>query len=413
MARNSGQKRAILLLVASLVVLVLVIIALRKQPPAVQIANVTREDLNETITSNGKVEPIAPAIARAQFPAFVDKVMATEGQAVHQGQPILTLDVTDIRSQLSQWRANLLNAQIDLRNASAGGPPDEIAQLHGDLKQAQVDVASLERAEKVLEQLVAKQAATRDELDQNQADLSKARARAQALRQRTEALAQQAAANADQARLKINEAQDQVRSLEEKARSASVTAPVNGTLYSLPVRAGDYVKVGDVLAEMADLKHVRVRAFIDEPDLGWLEPNQDVQVTWDAKPGQTWLGRTEQMPKQVVAHGLRSVGEVLCSVDNDKLELLPNVNVEVTILVRERRDALVVPRAAVRGDGSQRYVFVYDVDRIHQRGVSLGAASASKYEVLAGLSLNERVAIPRDQNLRDGMEVRAAEGSGG
>ena len=411
MARNSGKTRAILLLVASLVVLVLVVIALRKQPPAVQIANVAREELDETITSNGKVEPIAPAIARAQFPAFVDKVMATEGQAVHRGQLILTLDVTDIRSQLAQWRANLLNAQIDLRNASAGGPPDEIAQLHGDLQQAQVDVASLERTENVLEQLVAKQAATRDELAQNQAALSKARSRVQALKQRTEALAQQAAANAAQARLKINQAQDQVRSLEEKAQSASVIAPVDGTLYSLPVRAGDYVKVGDVLAEMADLKHVRVRAFVDEPDLGWLEPNQDVQVTWDAKPGQTWLGRTEQIPKQVVAHGMRSVGEVLCSADNDKLELLPNVNVEVTILVRERRDALVVPRAAVRGEGSQRYVFVFDGGRIHRRDVSLGAASASKYEVLAGLSLNERVAIPRDQNLRDGMEVRAAEGS--
>ena len=47
------------------------------------------------------------------------------------------------------------------------------------------------------------------------------------------------------------------------------------------------MKVGDTLAQMADLSHVRVRAFVDEPDLGALEPNQAVQVTWDAKPGQT------------------------------------------------------------------------------------------------------------------------------
>ena len=108
------------------------------------------------------------------------------------------------------------------------------------------------------------------------------------------------------------------------------------------------MKVGDTLAEMADLRHVRVRAFVDEPDLGWLEPNQDVEVTWDAKPGQTWTGRTEEMPKEVVSRGMRSVGEVLCSVDNDKLELLPNINVEVRILVER------APRSRGRAAGSGR-----------------------------------------------------------
>ena len=93
--------------------------------------------------------------------------------------------------------------------------------------------------------------------------------------------------------MRVSQAQELARSLEEKVRSATVTASTDGTLYSLPVSAGDYVKVGDTLAEMADLRHVRVRAFVDEPDLGSLEPNQKVSVTWDAKPGRTWTGRTE------------------------------------------------------------------------------------------------------------------------
>ena len=50
------------------------------------IVTLTREDLSETITSNGKVEPIAPDVAHAEFPAFVEKVMATEGQSVHRGR---------------------------------------------------------------------------------------------------------------------------------------------------------------------------------------------------------------------------------------------------------------------------------------------------------------------------------------
>ena len=411
MAQNNKGKWAGLGLVAGLAVLVLVLLAVRGQSPAVQVVSVVRQDLNSSITSNGKVEPIAPTIARAEFPSFVETVKATEGQAVHRGEVILTLDAADVRATLAQARGSLLTAQTDLRNAKAGGPPDEVAQLQGDLDKARVQVENLDRTHQALQALVAKQAATQDELAQNETLLAQARSNLQTLTQKRDELVQRAAVSAQQAALRAEQAGEEVKSLEEKVRSATVIAPSDGTLYSLPVRAGDYVKVGDVLAEMADLRHVRVRAFVDEPDLGWLEPGQEVQVNWDAKPGRTWTGHTEQIPKQVVPLGARSVGEVLCSVDNDKLELLPNVNVQVGIMVRERRGVLVVPRAAVRYDKGQHYVFVVQDDRITRRDISVGIASTSNYEVLSGLKADERIALPGEMNLRDGMDVRAVEGN--
>ncbi|MGH9713966.1 MAG: efflux RND transporter periplasmic adaptor subunit [Candidatus Acidiferrales bacterium] len=409
MAEHKNRKWIVLGLAAGLAVLVLVVLASRGQAPAVPVVNIGREDLTASISSNGKVEPITATVARAQFPTFVEKVLASEGQPVHRGQLILTLEAADARAQLSQAHASLLAAQADLQNARAGGPPDEVAQLQGDLQKAQLSVANLERTHQALEQLVAKQAATQDELAENQAALAQARTNLEVLKQKKASLAQRANITIEGAGLRVKQAQDQVKSLEEKVHSATVISPVDGTLYSLPVRAGDYVKVGDTLAEMADLRHVRVRAFVDEPDLGWLEPNQVVQVTWDAKPGQTWTGHTEMVPKQVVARGTRSVGEVLCSVDNDKIELLPNVNVEVKILVRTRKGALVIDRSAVRYDAGKHYVFVFDGDKIHRRDISVGVASVSKYEVVGGLKAGDRVALPGEQDLRDGMDVRAME----
>jgi HlyD family secretion protein len=410
MAENSKRKWIVLGLAAGLALLVLIVLASRGQAPAVPVVSVAREDLTASISSNGKVEPITATVARAQFPTFVDKVLASEGQAVHRGQLILTLEAADVRAQLAQARASLLSAQSDLRNARAGGPPDEVSQLQGDLQKAQVTVETLQRTQQALEQLVAKQAATKVELAQNQAALAEARTNLVTLQQRKATLAQRATGTVESAGLRVREAQEQVQALEEKVKSATVTAPSDGTLYSLPVRVGDYVKVGDTLAELADLRHVRVRAFVDEPDLGWLEANQVVQVSWDAKPGRTWTGHTEMVPKQVVARGTRSVGEVLCSVDNDKLELLPNVNVEVRILVRARQGALVIDRSAVRYDSGKHFVFLFDGDKIHRREISVGVASASKYEIVAGLRDGDRVALPGDQELRDGMDVRPAEG---
>ncbi len=406
---ENKRKWVIASVAAALGVVLLIVLAERGPAPQVQIVNIAREDLTASITGNGKVEPISPVVARAQFPTFVAEVKATEGQSVRKGQLILSLDAADVRAQLSQARADLLAAQTDLRNARAGGPPDEVAQLQGNLQNTETQVASLERSHEALAQLAAKGAATQDEVAQNQAALSTARANLQTLQQKQAALAQRASVNVESASLRVKQQQDLVAALEEKVRSATVIAPADGTLYALPVRKGDFVKLGDVLAEMADLRHVRVRAFVDEPDLGSLAQDQGVQVLWDAIPNHTWNGKVEQVPKQVVPLGSRSVGEVLCSVSNDNLELLPNVNVEVRIMVHQKQSVLVIPRGAVRYDQGQHFVYAYDGDEVHRRDIKVGVAGADKYEVLSGLAMNDKVALPGDVELRDGMKVRAAE----
>jgi HlyD family secretion protein len=411
MSANNKPKWVIASVAVALGVVLLIVLGERGPAPQVQIVSVTREDLTASITGNGKVEPISPTVARAQFPAFVADLKAIEGQSVHTGQLILTLDAADVRAQLSQARADLLAAQTDLRNAHAGGPPDEVAQMQGNLQNAETQVASLERTQQSLSQLVAKGAATQEEVAQNQTALATARANLQIYQQKKAALEQRASVNVESASLRVKQQQDLVAALEEKVRSATVIAPADGTLYSLPVRRGDFVKLGDVLAEMADLRHVQVRAFVDEPDLGSLGQNQGVQVLWDAMPNRIWNGKVEQVPKQVVARGSRSVGEVLCSVDNDKVELLPNVNVEVRILVHQQRGVLVIPRGAVQSDRGQHFVLAYDGDAVHRRDIKVGVAGADKYEVLAGLAVGDKVAqpLPGEADLRDGMKVRAAE----
>jgi len=410
MAENNRRKLVVWILVGA-AILIVAFLALRRKAPVVTVVRVTREDLNATITSNGKVEPISPDVAHAEFATFVDKVMATEGQSVRRGQVILTLDAADVRSQLAHARSDLLTAQNDLRNARAGGPPDQVAQLEGDLNAAEVQVKNLETSEQALEGLVAQKAATQDELAQTQESLAKARANLAALQAKKQDLTTRSAQIVQGAQLRVSQAQELVKSLEDKAASATVTAQSDGTLYSLPVHTGDFVKLGDTLAEMGDLRHVRVRAFVDEPDIGSLEQNQRVLVTWYARPGRTWTGHTEEVPKQVVARGMRSVGEVVCSIDNDKLDLLPNTNVQVQIMVRERHGVLVVPRAAVLWDVNQHYLFTFGDDTVRRRDITIGVAGTYKYEVLSGLTEGDRVAEPEPggRQLKDGMRVQAQE----
>jgi HlyD family secretion protein len=372
-----------------------------------------RENLVSSISTNGKVEPISPFVMRAQLDTFVEKVGGVEGQAVKKGQLLLELDVKDAAARLAQTRSKLLQAEDDLRTARAGGRVDEAARTQGALATAIAVRDRLQRNHDVLQRLIAQQAASKEELAANDLELAKAQSQVTQLTAAREQFERGVRLEASSAELEVEQLRSEMAALEEKVRDGRIVAPANGTLYSLPVKVGDYVKLGDLLAEMADLHRVRVRAFIDEPELGALEPGEPVKITWDALPNRSWEGKTEIIPKQVVPRAARSVGELLCSVDNDKLELLPNVNVDVRINSRERVNVLTVPRGAVEAEGGRRFVFVVlrnalgiGKATLEKREIAVGIADATNYEVAAGLQEDEMVALPGDVDLRDGMPVR-------
>jgi HlyD family secretion protein len=413
MDRRLRNRILLFLLVAGLVAYALVRLSGRKPVAKITAVLPMRENIAASVSSNGKVEPIAPYIVRAQLDTFVESVNATEGQRVKKGQLLLQLDVRDAEAKLAEARSALLRAADDLRAAQGGGRSDEAARTAGALASAIADRDRLQKNHDALQRLIDKQAATKDELAANDLALAKAQALVQQLQAAKNEFDRSVKLQASQATLQVDQQKSAIASLEEKVRNGKITAPIDGTLYSLPAHKGDFVHVGDLLAEMADLHKVRVRAFIDEPELGGLEPGQTVKITWDALPNRVWSGKTEVIPKQVVKYGTRSVGELLCSVDNEQLDLLPNINVNVRINSQERKNVLTIPRGAVENDGGARYVFVVkdgelpvETNTLERRPIQVGIADATSYEVLSGLKQDDRVALPGDIDLRDGMKVR-------
>jgi HlyD family secretion protein len=405
------RNRTILLLVGA-AILAFVLVRLSGRQPVAKIAAMIpgRQNIVSSVSSNGKVEPISPYSIRAQLDTFVEKVGVSEGQNVKKGQMILELNVRDVASQLAAAKSRLLHAEDDLRAAQAGGRSDDAARVNGDLRKAIANRDRLTSQQESLKKLLTQGAATKDEIAANALQLANAEAELQRLTAVKQEFARKVQLDSSGAALAVQQARNDVSALEEKVRQGRIIAPLDGTLYNLPVKAGDYVKVGDLLAEMADLHQVRVRAFIDEPEIGTLQPGQPVKISWDALPSRSWAGKTEMIPKQVVARGARSVGELLCSVGNDKLELLPNTNVNVRILSRERLNVLAVPRGAIESEGGQRFVFVVKnqlgKSHVEKRAIQVGIADATNYEVISGLNQGEVVALPGDTDLKDGLSVK-------
>lgn len=410
------QIRRLSIAAAAVAVLVCVLVWMsRRAPvPGVGAILVKRQDLTEVVNTNGRVEAIEPAVIRAELNAFVTEVGATEGKQIRAGDFLLKMDTSEAQAQLARSRQALLDAEEALHAARAGGPPDERAQLEADQRKSDAELERLRAEQAALERLAAQQAATPDEVSQNRVALAQAEATARQIAARKEDLARRAHLAVETSQLQVERASADIASLEKMVRQGNLTAPINGTLYLFPVHVGDYVHTGDLLAEIGNLARLQVRAFVDEPELGPVAPGQRVLISWDALPNQSWEGRTEQIPKTVVPRNTRTVGEVLCSVENASQNLLPNANVSVKIIVRQAKDALVVPRGAIRDDGDHRYVYVVEeaglggtTQLLHRREVRLGISSASNYQVLEGVREGEEVALPGDVDLADGIKVRA------
>jgi len=400
-----GRRLWIIVGAALVLTALLVFIGGRNSTARVAVADVVRENLSSVVSTNGKVEPVAPVSFRARYPTFVQHVYVVEGQQVKRGQTLFVLDDTEVQADLAQARADLAAQQEALNVAKAGGHASQLAKAAADLQKAKASRDLLKRDNESLSKLVSQKAATPAELEQNKLQLTQAEADVQASEKAKQTLEQQAQLDQGRVGLQVEHARASVRDLEDRLNSAHGRAPSDGTLYSFPIHQGDFVKAGDLLAEMANLHQLRIRAFIDEPELGQIDLDQTVEILWDAHPGQIWNGRTEALPKQVVTRGTRSVGELLCSVTNERLDLLPNTTVDVRIHISERPSALVVPRGAVFIDGDKRFVYRVEDNRLHRRMIKVGIANPTKMEVLSGLNENDVVALPGEAILKENLRI--------
>ncbi len=385
-------------------------------PIPVRAAKVERVSLVSDLTTNGKVEPLEPFELRASMPGMVRSVLVKEGDHVKKGQRLLELDRGEAAAEAARAEAELRTAQADLESVERGGTAGEIHELESQLKKARAERDEAARLLAADERLLKQSAIARIEVDQARERLRKAGQDLAYLEQRRQRRFD--SLDREKAQARVNEARAALALARSRLASTGVTSPVEGTLYSLPVREGNYVNRGDLLARVGDLQRLRVRVFVDEPELGRLAANQEVLVTWDAYPGVTWKGKVERLPAEVTVLGTRSVGQVDCAIENADGRLLPQVNVNVEIVTRRSPSALTVPKEAVVHENPQpgrqperHSVFAIVDGRLQRREVTVGISNATRVEIRKGMEEGQLVALPMERKLEAGMRVKPVEGA--
>lgn len=365
-----------------------------------------RTPILSTISTNGKIEPTNNFQARTVGPALVSSVLVKEGDHVKAGQLLVRLDEAEAQSQLAHAKAQLRAAEADMAAVRKGGTQEEVLTNESNLAKAKTELDAAQRNYEALKKLQTTQAASAGEVEEAANRLTRAQAELRLLQQKTT----QRYSRPEIARVQAGEedAKAAVLAAEDILRHANEVAPNDGIVYSVPVKKGTFVNAGDLLVQVADLEKMQVHAFVDEPEIGKLKIGQKVTLTWDAIPGRTWTGEVSHVPTTVVPRGTRSVGEVVCNVDNADLKLLPNVNVNVNIIIAKADNALTVSREAVVQDGNKHYVYVVEGGHLKKTEVDTALSSATRIEITKGLQDNQIVAVGSlsAQPLADGAPVR-------
>jgi HlyD family secretion protein len=393
------------------IVAAVVLFASLSRDPAVAVRAVTaqRAVIRSVVSTNGRVEPLQNFEAHTPMGTTVKRLLVREGDQVKKGQLLVQLDDAKAHSLAAQAKAQVLGAEADLSAIQKGGNHEEILTLDSQITKARTDSDTAQRNLDALRRLREQGAASPGEIKNAEDHVKSANADLNLLLQKQKSRYSQPEIVRVEAQK--SEAQAAYDAAEDVLDQLNIRAPFDGIVYSLPALQGAYLNPGDLVLQAADLSKVRVRAFVDEPDIGRLASGDKIEVTWDALPERTWQGTVSVIPAVIKLHGTRNVGETTCVVDNKDFKLLPNVNVGVTIITAEHRDVLTVPRESVhQDDDSKAYVYEIVNNELLRRYVQTSISNLTKVEVTGGLAEKALIALgptnPNSKPLRNGLAVK-------
>jgi len=390
------------------IVAAVILFASLSRDPAVPVRAVAaqRGTIRSLVSTNGRVEPLENFEAHAPIGTTVKKLLVREGDHVKKGQLLVQLNDAKAHSQAEQAKAQVLAADADLSGIESGGNREEVLTLESQIVKARTASDTAQRNLDSLKRLQQENAASPGEIKNAEDQVQRANADLNLLLQKQKGRYSQPEISRVEAQK--SQAQAAYTAAADVLSELNIRAPFDGVVYSLPVLQGAYVNPGDLVLQEADLAKVRVRAFVDEPDIGRLAAGDKIDLTWDAMPERTWQGTVTVIPAVIKLHGTRNVGETTCVVDNHDFKLLPNVNVGVTIITAEHRDVLTVPREAVRQEDSKTYVYQIVNNELRQRYIQTSISNLTEVEVTGGLTENALVALgpTNSKPLHNGLAVK-------
>lgn len=381
--------------------------SLTRERLPVRVAEAAQEPIASTISTNGRVEPEDNHEVHTPVAAIVKAVYVQPGDEVVAGKLLMQMDDVDARAKLAGADSAVKTAQANLEAATHSGTLEQRQAAAAEVDRDKLERDQAQHDLEALAKLNSTGAASPSEVAAARQRLATAEANLHAAQQSAEGRYSQAEIARAQAALQDAEAGRQAA--QQVLAETAVRAPISGTVYSVNVKATEFAEQGKLVAQLADLHHLRVRAYFDEPEIGRLAVGQAATMKWDAKLGVVWHGHVERTPSTIEQHEARRVGETLIHIDDSPDgQLLPDTSVTVTVTTSSEANALSIPRDALRSENGKTYVYKVKGDELKKTFVVIGTLNVSQVAIVSGLKSGDVVATgtTTGQPLQEGMPIK-------
>ena len=188
--------------------------------------------------------------------------------------------------------------------------------------------------------------------------------------------------------------------------SISLPSPISGLVSVTHIAPGEPIDPEKALAEILDLSEVYAIARVPQHLAGQLKRGQTGRISVSAVPGRTFDAELEHLG--VKADASSDTVEAAFHVNNPDLALRPGMRAEFSIVVGKKEGVFSIPRSALQGDASNRFVYVKDFEipnAFVRTPVVVGNMNASSVEIVSGL-------LPADEIVTRGGYSLAFAGGG-
>ncbi len=391
--------------------------ARRDRGQEVRFETVGRRDLVAAVTASGKIQPKKKVDVSADITGRITKIAVREGDLVKQGQFLIQIDPTIYEAMLQQATATLASSQAAEVQARANrDQADRAWKRTKELHTSSPNLVSPEQLE---------QAQTAFDV---------------------------AEANLNAAQHQVEQARAAVRSARDNLRKTTLVAPMTGRVTRLAVEEGEvavpstFSKDIGLLLTVSDLSVIQAEVKVDETDVVRLHLGDSVEVSIDAFPDTTFMGRVTKVSNSSVRDATQAATgqndravdyEVEVTLDKPPADIRPDLSATARIVTDTRKQALSIPIIALtvrentpppgggrRGTGPKAAdttttrgpkketegVFVVKDGVANFHKVKVGIAGDEYFEVADGLKVGETIVAGPYQAIRDlkeGARVRA------
>lgn len=335
------------------------------------------KDITQAVYASGKVYPADYYRVTSSLPGYLDKVFVRVGDTVQAGDPLFSIknEVSDFNVESSR-----ITAEAARKNASSSSPVLAAARDELDAAKARFILDSVNYSR--YSNLQAAGAGTRQALDQartqfqtSKANLARAKANLEATRIRVST----ELANANTA----------LKAQTTSKNNFTVQSTIAGMVYDQEPRPGEFVGPQTVVVEVGKLNAMEVELAIDETDINFIKPGQQVVYGADAFGEQVVKGVIKEVYPKISP--LNKTIKAIASINLPAgLTLYAGSTLEANIVYAQKKGAMVLPRTYVSGDS----VTVRRKGKYVKQRVKTGLQDVQFIEIVSGLDSTTDVYRP-------------------